>query len=138
MTREARAMVMSRVKNKDTAPEVTLRKALYAAGIRGWRCHVRRIAGTPDIAFTRWKLAVFVDGAFWHGHPSHFKAGQSGSFWDKKIEFNRRRDAEVTRHLVEDGWTVVRVWDFELSTRPNEVVQCIRTKLHELKEIHSS
>lgn len=66
MTREARAMVMSRVKNKGTAPEVTLRKALYAAGIRGWRCHVRRIAGTPDIAFTRWKLAVFVDGAFWH------------------------------------------------------------------------
>ncbi|MGI8731365.1 MAG: hypothetical protein ACR2LK_15525 [Solirubrobacteraceae bacterium] len=60
---------MARVKGRDTGPEVTLRRALYAAGVRGWRCHRKSLPGRPDVAFGPARLAVFVDGAFWHGHP---------------------------------------------------------------------
>jgi len=65
-------------------------------------------------------LAVFVDGAFWHGHPSKFQAGKSGRFWDEKIERNRARDRAVDRALDDQGWRVARLWDFEILS----VVSC--------------
>ncbi|AEJ38292.1 XorII-short-patch-repair endonuclease [Sulfobacillus acidophilus TPY] len=133
MTAESRSRVMARVKNKNTAPEILLRKTLYAAGVRGWRCHKRDLPGTPDIVFTRWKLAIFVDGAFWHGHPSHYRPGQSGTFWDRKIEKNRRRDDEVNRLLSRLGYTVIRVWDFEIEKDPAAVARRISERLRELK-----
>jgi DNA mismatch endonuclease (patch repair protein) len=104
---------MARVRNKDTAPELALRRALYAAGERGWRCHPRKVPGRPDIAFIGRKVAVFVDGAFWHGHPDYYR-GQSGPFWDEKIARNRARDKRVDAELKALGWRVIRVWDFEL------------------------
>lgn len=104
---------MARVRTKDTAPEVALRRALYAAGLRGWRCHPK-VTGRPDFAWIGRKVAVFVDGAFWHGHPDHYW-GQSGKFWDDKIGRNRTRDEKVNRELADAGWTVVRVWDFEVA-----------------------
>lgn len=133
MTAESRSRVMSRVKNKNTAPELLLRKTLHAAGLRGWRCHKRDLPGTPDIVFTRWKLAVFVDGAFWHGHPSHYRPGQSGAFWDRKIEKNRQRDDEVNRLLSDQGYAVFRVWDFEIEKDPVDVVRRISEQLRTLK-----
>lgn len=105
---------MAAVKGKNTGPEMVLRKALYAAGVRGWRCHYRRVAGTPDIAWPRRKVAVFVDGAFWHGHPSRHRPGRSGRYWDEKIARNVERDRAVDSELEEAGWSVVRVWDFEV------------------------
>lgn len=105
---------MAAVKGKNTGPEMVLRKALYAAGLRGWRCHYRRVAGTPDIAWPRRKVAVFVDGAFWHGHPSRHRPGRSGHYWDEKIARNVERDRAVDTELEEAGWSVVRVWDFEV------------------------
>src|SRR3954470_5771021 len=78
---EKRSRLMSKVKTRDTAPELTLRKALWAGGVRGWRCHRRDLPGRPDLAFGRLRCAVFVDGAFWHGHPSKFRPGKSGDFW---------------------------------------------------------
>ena len=104
---------MARVRQKDTAPELALRRALWAAGLRGWRCHPKGILGRPDLAWLGRRVAVFVDGAFWHGHPD-FYWGQSGKFWDEKIARNRARDARVNAELAESGWTVVRVWDFEI------------------------
>jgi len=124
---------MARVKNKNTAPEMLLRKSLHAAGVRGWRCHKKDVPGTPDIVFTRWKLAVFVDGAFWHGHPSHYRPGRSGAFWDHKIEKNRQRDEEVNRLLSRLGYAVIRVWDFEIEKDPARVVRQISERLCELK-----
>ena len=119
---------MSRVRNRDTAPEVELRRALWAAGVRGWRLHPRKVPGKPDVAWIGRRLAVFVDGAFWHGHPDYYW-GQSGKFWDEKIERNRKRDECVTGELIEAGWTVLRFWDFEVEQQPAQCVAAVYAAL---------
>jgi DNA mismatch endonuclease (patch repair protein) len=107
---------MSRIRSKDTGPERVLRRALADGGLKGWRTHFRVVAGTSpaDVAFTRWKVAVFVDGCFWHGHPRFFTFGKSGSYWDEKIARNKRRDQDTTTALRRAGWRVIRVWDFQV------------------------
>lgn len=128
---ETRSRIMSRVRSKDTRLEVSFRRALWASGIRGWRCHVRSIAGTPDLAWKGRRLAVFLDSAWWHGHPSRWKPGRHPKAWDEKIKRNRRRDAEVNRELKRAGWTVVRVWDFEFERDPINCVQRVQRALRE-------
>src|SRR5690349_24520149 len=109
-----RSRVMARIRSKDTKPELALRRALWAAGIRGWRCHPKRVPGKPDVAFTRCKVAVFVDGRFWHGHPDFFTFGKSGAYWDAKIARTQERDRLANEALAADGWEVIRLWDFEV------------------------
>jgi DNA mismatch endonuclease (patch repair protein) len=121
---------MSRVRTKNTAPEVALRKAFWAHGLRGWRCHPTAVPGRPDVAWIGRRVAVFVDGAFWHGHPDYYW-GQSGKFWDEKIQKNRDRDERVTCELRSAGWSVVRVWDFEVATGLEECVERVRLCLRE-------
>jgi DNA mismatch endonuclease, patch repair protein len=111
---DVRSRIMSRVRAKNTRPELTLRRALWAAGVRGWRCHVRSIAGTPDIAWAGRRVAVFVDSAWWHGHASRWTPGRLPGEWDSKISANRDRDRLVNARLASEGWTVVRIWDFEI------------------------
>jgi DNA mismatch endonuclease, patch repair protein len=113
-TPEQRSRIMAAVKSRDTKPELALRRALFELGVRGWRVHYRGASGTPDIAWPRLKIAVFVDGAFWHGHPSRHKPGRSGSYWDRKIATNIERDRRVDSGLESDGWLVIRIWDFEV------------------------
>jgi DNA mismatch endonuclease (patch repair protein) len=127
LTPEQRSKLMARVRTRDTAPEIALRRALYAAGVRGWRLH-RPLPGRPDLVFTRARLAVFVDGAFWHGHPDYYR-GQSGAFWDKKIATNRARDERVNRELAALGWAVLRLWDFEVEKDAAGCVDRVRTAL---------
>jgi DNA mismatch endonuclease (patch repair protein) len=117
---------MARVRNRDTDPEIALRRALWAAGMRGWRCHPRGVPGRPDLAWVGRRVAVFVDGAFWHGHPRHYW-GQSGEFWDNKIARNRARDERVNTELSEAGWTVLRIWDFEVRKDVSGCVERVRT-----------
>lgn len=105
---------MARIRSKDTKPELALRGALFAAGVRGWRCHSKSVPGKPDVAFGRWKVAVFVDGRFWHGHPDFFTFGKSGSYWDAKIARTQERDRAADKALEALGWTVLRFWDFEV------------------------
>jgi DNA mismatch endonuclease, patch repair protein len=114
---------MAAISSRDTAPEIRLRKALFASGIRGWRCHRKDLPGRPDIAFGRQRLAIFVDGAFWHGHPSKYWQGRSGPYWDAKIRRNQERDKAVDETLREMNWKVVRVWDFDVDKRLEEVVK---------------
>jgi len=85
--------------------------------------------GQPDLAWLGRRVAVFVDGAFWHGHPNHYW-GQSGKFWDEKIERNRTRDERVTSDLVSEGWTVLRFWDFEVERNTRRCIDAIRAVLH--------
>jgi DNA mismatch endonuclease, patch repair protein len=113
---------MARIRSKDTKPELALRQALFAAGVRGWRCHPKPVPGKPDIAFTRRKLAVFVDGRFWHGHPDFFTPGKSGAYWDQKIARTQERDRIANETLAEQGWTVLRFWDFEVEDELDRVI----------------
>lgn len=112
---------MAAVRSTNTGPELVLRRALFAAGIRGWRCHYRGAPGKPDLAWPCLRVAVFVDGAFWHGHPSRHRVGRSGSYWDDKIARNIKRDRQVDSTLRAAGWLVVRAWDFEISRDPRGV-----------------
>src|SRR5688500_19802830 len=122
---------MSRVRTHDTAPEVALRRALHADGVRGWRLQTR-LPGKPDLAFGRSRVAVFVDGAFWHGHPDYYW-GQSGPFWDEKIARNRARDERGNSELAATGWTVVRIWDFEVEQEREGCVERATAALQEAR-----
>jgi DNA mismatch endonuclease (patch repair protein) len=95
------------------------------------------VPGKPDVAWLGRRLAVFVDGAFWHGHPDYYW-GQSGRFWDEKIDRNRKRDVKVTRELVEAGWTVLRFWDFEIDRDRSGCVQRIAAALQPESRVDSS
>ena len=116
------AQRMRRVGRRDTEPELTLRRALAAAGVTGYRVHWGKVPGSPDLAWVGRKLAVFVDGAFWHGHPSRYWPGRCSPYWDQKIARNQRRDAETTKALADAGWQVVRLWDFEVR---KDVAGCV-------------
>jgi DNA mismatch endonuclease (patch repair protein) len=115
---------MSRIRSKDTKPEIALRQALFAAGVRGWRCHPKGVPGKPDLAFRRTKLAVFVDGRFWHGHPDYFTFGKSGDYWDRKIARTQERDRLADEALNAAGWRVLRFWDFEIE---DDLDSCVDT-----------
>jgi len=107
---------MARVRQKGTDVELALRRALHAKGLR-YRLHVPLLSKprrVPDIVFPRRKVAVFVDGCFWHGCPQHASWPKSNAqFWRDKIETNMARDADTDRRLHELGWRVVRVWAHE-------------------------
>jgi DNA mismatch endonuclease, patch repair protein len=128
-TPEQRSRIMAAIGSRNTKPELTLRRALWAAGVRGWRCHYKRAPGTPDLAWPRRRIAVFVDGALWHGHPSRYKPGRSGKYWDDKIARNIERDNENNRDLEAAGWTVIRVWDFEVRKDLSRIVEQISEAL---------
>ena len=77
-----------------------LRRGLWAAGLGGWRCNRKPLPGRPDIAFGRARVAVFVDGRFWHGHPDYFTFGKSGAYWDTKIARTQERDRVANEALL--------------------------------------
>jgi DNA mismatch endonuclease (patch repair protein) len=112
--KQTRSRMMSRIRARDTKPELALRAALRRRGLCGYRVHWRGVPGRPDIAYPGRRLAIFVDGAYWHGHPDYFVFGKSGPFWDEKIRRNMERDREVDAHLFAAGWRSFRVWDFEI------------------------
>ncbi|WP_240192867.1 very short patch repair endonuclease [Glycomyces sp. YM15] len=108
--------IMRANKSKDTKPERLLRSAVHARGLR-YRIHHRPVTDlrrTADLVFTRAKVAVFVDGCFWHGCPEHYRPAQRNSeFWNTKIETNMRRDSDTRQKLEDAGWLVIRVWEHE-------------------------
>ena len=103
-------------RNRDTRPELAVRSAVHALGLR-YRVAARPIAGvrrSADLVFRRRRVAVFVDGCYWHGCPDHFMLPRTNvDYWSAKIGRNRARDAETDALLAEAGWTVIRVWEHE-------------------------
>ena len=113
MTPEQRSRCMSRIRSKDTKPELALRRKLFSSGLR-FRTRLK-MTGRPDIVFTRAHIAVFVDGCFWHGCPAHGTLPKSNAdYWSVKIRRNAARDAAVNSVLEAEGWTVLRFWDHEI------------------------
>lgn len=119
---------MARVRGADTGPEMILRRSLWQAGLR---YRVRpRIPGRPDLAFVGCKIAVFVDGCFWHGCEEHYKAPATNApFWSEKIARNRKRDQDVEAALGKLGWTVLRFWEHEVEDDIPSVIDRIRSEI---------
>ena len=104
---------MKRMPRKDSGPEIRLRQALHALGLR-FRVNLKGLPGTPDIAFTKAKIAVFVDGCFWHQCPEHGTMPRANrEWWQQKLDRNVSRDRLKDEELVALGWSVVHVWEHE-------------------------
>ncbi|HVI99626.1 MAG TPA: very short patch repair endonuclease [Sphingomonas sp.] len=111
----SRSEVMSRVRGRDTKPEMRLRRALHAAGVR-YRLQARELPGRPDIVFRRARLAIFVHGCFWHRHRGceHARMPKSRiEFWEAKFAANVKRDTRQVDELEAAGWTVMTLWECE-------------------------
>ena len=125
---------MKKILAKNTKAEVMLRKALWHYGYR-YRLHSKKIIGRPDIIFAKYKIAVFVDGDFWHGYNWQEKKkriGTNKAYWIPKIERNMQRDTEVTQTLLIQGWKVIRFWEHEIK---KSLEGCAGEVIGELKNI---
>ena len=114
-TTKQRSEMMGKIRAKNTKAELKLRKELWALGFR-YRKNVKKLPGCPDIAFGKYKLAVFVDGEFWHGYhweEKKLKIKSNPGFWWPKIERNMQRDRENNQKLADSGWHVMRFWEQE-------------------------
>lgn len=117
VSKEQRSKIMSRIRSQGTRPEMAVRRYLWRLGYR-YRLCVRRLPGRPDIVIRRLKVAIFVNGCFWHGH-SHMKRmpEANAAYWSAKIEANKQRDVENGIKLRQMGWTVITIWECELAAR---------------------
>lgn len=113
MTVEQRSATMSRIRSKNTQIELALRKALFRSGYR-YRVHADWLPGKPDIVFTRCRIALFVDGDFWHGWRFETWSKKLAPYWREKITGNRERDRRHQKALEAEGWTVLRIWEHEI------------------------
>jgi DNA mismatch endonuclease (patch repair protein) len=138
-TKEKRSWVMSRIRSQNTGLELAFLKrasgTFYGKGYR-YRKNCRTLPGKPDIAFHKQKVAVFVDGDFWHGYNfSKLKKKLPTSFWRDKIKNNMARDKRVSRLLRKDGWKVLRFWEHQLETTPDKAIQKIILSLGERRNV---
>ncbi len=114
MSAEKRSAVMARIKGKDTGPEKQVTAALTEHGL-SWESHARDLPGRPDFVFRDQRVAVFVDGDFWHGWRFPQWRSKLSEKWEAKIDGNRRRDVRNHRRLRRKGWTVVRLWEHQVA-----------------------
>lgn len=115
---EQRSRTMRAVRSQDTSTEVAVRRALQELGHTGYRLHRRDLPGRPDIAFIGRRLAIFVNGCFWHGHNcrrGNRLPATNTAYWHFKIARNRDRDLANAAHLEELGWSVLTIWECELT-----------------------
>jgi len=131
------SQTMSRIRGKDTSIELTLRKALWKQGIR-YRKNYKNIPGSPDIAITKYKIAIFCDSEFFHGKDwdilkPHLEAGNNPDYWVKKIERNRERDKEIDKQLLFLGWTVIHFWGKDILKHTSECITVIKEAIWDLQ-----
>ena len=116
LTPEQRRKNMQAIRSKDTSIELRLRKALWERGIR-YRKNYKKLIGKPDIAITKYRIAVFCDSDYWHGYDwenRNQRIKSNREYWIPKIERNMARDQEVNEALERDGWTVLRFWEWQI------------------------
>ena len=132
LTPEQRRRNMQHIRSKDTSIEIKLRKALWHEGIR-YRKNYKALPGKPDIAITKYRIAIFCDSSFWHGRDFDKKkpVATNHQYWDAKIKRNMERDKEVNQKLRAAGWTVLRFWDIEINKNMDE---CINTVIEAVLE----
>ena len=126
--KEVRSRIMSRVRSKDTKPEMAVRRMLWGRGLR-YRVHSRAVLGTPDISNRQRRLAIFVDGCFWHGCPVCYSEPRTNTaFWREKVRRNRARKDVVRAGLEAQGFRVVEIWEHEVGDE-DAVVEMVGTAL---------
>ena len=124
-----RSQNMARIRSTNTSPELAIRKALAAKGLR-YRLHFKTPGGKADLAIPSRQFALFIDGCFWHGCPEHYVRPRSqGEFWSAKLAENVTRDRRQVKALAAEGWTVVRIWEHQAHESPEKVVQTILSAL---------
>ncbi|WP_183097108.1 very short patch repair endonuclease [Mesorhizobium sp. YM1C-6-2] len=131
LTSERRSWNMSRIRGRDTAPEMLLRSLLHRAGFR-FRLHARQLPGRPDVVLPRYRTAIFVHGCFWHRHPGCRNATTPTTrreFWQEKFDGNVSRDARNRIALEAAGWTVLTVWECKLKADAESVVRRLTNEL---------
>lgn len=125
LTKEQRRKNMQHIRSNNTKAEVLLRNALWHKGVR-YRKNFRALPGKPDIAITKYQIAIFVDGDFWHarGHEQNpgEQIGTNQPFWKKKLKRNVERDKEVNESLLERGWIVLRFWESDIKKKLDSCV----------------
>lgn len=130
--KKTRSYNMSRIKGKETKPEVIVRKYLFSQGFR-YRKNVKKLPGTPDIVLPKYKTCIFVNGCFWHGHeacPDFVVPKTNTEFWLNKINANRKRDEESTAQLISSGWNVITVWECDLApAKRTETLESIAARI---------
>ena len=122
-----RSWIMARVRSRDTAPEIAVRRALHAAGYR-YRLHRRDLPGSPDIVLPKYRRAVQVHGCFWHGHDcirGDRLPSTKTEYWRAKIERNRQRDHVATEALARAGWHVVTIWECEIEVATARLLETL-------------
>lgn len=129
LTKEQRHLNMSRIRSRDTKIEIILRSVLWTRGYR-YRKNYKKLPGTPDIVLTKYRIAVFCDSEFFHGNDwdelkKRLEKGINPDFWIKKISMNWDRDAETDARLRSDGWTALRFWGRDITSRTDECVASI-------------
>lgn len=129
---KTRSFNMSRIRSKNTRPELIVRKYLFANSFR-FRLHDNKLPGTPDIVLKKYKTVIFVHGCFWHGHSGckYFKIPQTRTqLWEYKINNNKKLDEKRLEELMEMGWKVIIVWECELkSGKKDDTLENINRKL---------
>ncbi len=114
-SKQKRSEIMSKISGKETKPEITVRKFLFAHGFR-YRKNVKDLPGKPDIVLPKYKTVIFINGCFWHGHncPAGKLPESNREFWEKKINENKKRDKKNYQKLREKGWKVIIIWECQL------------------------
>lgn len=132
-SKEVRSYNMSKIKSKDTKPELLVRKYLFSKGFR-YRLHNKKLPGTPDLVLPKYKTAIFINGCFWHGHNNckYFVIPKTRTeWWLEKISRNIERDTENKKILTELGWKIMEIWECELKTSVRDIT--FETILRKLK-----
>lgn len=133
-TTPQRSRIMSKIRGKNTKPEMAFRKALYAAGYR-YRVDYKKLIGKPDIALKKYKTVIFIDGEFWHGYnwkERKPKIKTNREFWIAKIERNMQRDQEVNQELERLGYTIFRFWEREIK---KDLDKCVKQLINHLNKV---
>jgi DNA mismatch endonuclease (patch repair protein) len=128
-----RSAIMAAIKGKGTkTTEQAVRRLLRLHGIRGWRSHLKSIPGKPDFAFRKNKVALFIDGCFWHGCQKcrrNLRPATNSAFWSTKFAANKKRDRVVGSLLRKQGWRAIRFWEHEVRKTPDLVLKKIKALL---------
>lgn len=137
LTPEQRRKNMQHIKSKNTSIELALRKALWDKGYR-YRKNYAAIPGKPDIALTKYKIAIFCDSEFFHGKDwevlkPRLEKGNNSEYWVKKISRNMERDDEINKQLLFLGWTVIRFWGKDITKNTDQCIQVVEDIIFEQK-----